>query len=384
MSDYILVLNAGSITLKFELFEGIRKLTTITVGSVERIGLPGSFISLKGSKLKKISARTHTQALREVFDVLPVPLSSIRAVGHRVVHGGERYQKPTLVTAAVLKWLEQYASIAPLHNPVNVAVIKTSKRMIPNKPHVAVFDTAFFSSLKPEHFLYAIPYLYYKKFGIRRYGFHGISHEYVTKQAAIRLRKKRSKINLITLHLGNGCSVAAIKQGRPLTTSMGYTPLEGLVMGTRSGNIDPAVPLILQRKLKQTPAQIERMLNTESGIRGLTGFTSDMREVLKAAGQSVTDYHGKKTFSQKERAKARLTLNIFINSLQHYIAAYGGLLGFVDAIVFTGGIGERSAAVRRLALRGLTISGRPCTLTIPTREELSIAQQVTHSVYLKL
>lgn len=383
MNDYILVLNAGSITLKFELFRSIRKLTTVTKGSVERIGLSGSFICVQGGKLKKILVRSHTQALREVFDVLPIQLSSIRAVGHRVVHGGERYQKPTLVTAAVLKQLKRYESIAPLHNPVNIAVIKASKRMIPNKPHVAVFDTAFFSSLKPEHFLYAIPYMYYKKFGVRRYGFHGISHEYVAKQAAIRLRKKRLKVNLITLHLGNGCSVTAIKQGRPLTTSMGYTPLEGLVMGTRSGSIDPAVPLILQRRLKQTPAQIEHILNTESGIRGLTGFTSDMREVLKAAGKPVTDYHGKQTFFQKERARARIALNIFINSLQHYIAAYAGLLGKVDAIVFTGGIGERSAAVRRLALRGLTISGSPRTLTIPTREELSIAQQVTHSVYLK-
>ncbi|MFA5135378.1 MAG: acetate/propionate family kinase [Patescibacteria group bacterium] len=381
MTSHILVLNAGSATLKFELFQNPRKLASVVAGSIERIGLRGSFACVRGGKPVRVAVRTHSQALHEALKMLPVPADNIGAVGHRVVHGGERYAKPVAVTSAVLRHLERYSKLAPLHNPVNISVIRASMKLMRRQRHVAVFDTSFFSGIAPEHYLYAIPYRYYLTLGIRRYGFHGISHGYATRCAAKRLGKKLSTANLITLHLGNGCSAAAIRNGKPVTTSMGYTPLEGLVMGTRSGSIDPAVPLVLQQALKKTPAQIDHLLNAESGLLGLSGFTSDMREILRAAGQPVSGYHGRAHFAVGQRTRARLALHAFIVRLQHYIAAYAGLLGTVDAVVFTGGIGERSAAVRRLAMGGLSLPGKPRVVIIPAREELAIAQQVARSVY---
>ncbi|MBU0597389.1 acetate/propionate family kinase, partial [Patescibacteria group bacterium] len=297
MKKLILICNAGSATLKFKLFD--YSLNQIASGNFEKIGLPGSFLKINKRYKRFGRVKTHSQALKHILNELRDNKQAIRLIGHRVVHGGEQFIKPTLVTKKVWHQIAKYNELAPLHNPSSLKVIQASFKILPKAQNIAVFDTAFYASLTPEQFLYALPYEFYRRHKIRRYGFHGISHKYVAGQAAKKLNKPLKKINLITVHLGNGCSITAVKKGRPIATSMGFTPLEGLVMGTRSGNIDPALPLFIQRKFKLGYDKVEKILNKESGLLGISGFTSDMREILKAAGYPVIDYHGRTKFTKQ-------------------------------------------------------------------------------------
>lgn len=380
MKKYFLVLNAGSATLKFKLFEYRGSLKKVIAGNFERVGLSNSFLIIGRQKWHFSKVSNHESALKIIFNRLGEKRSDIQVVGHRVVHGGEKFLRPTVVTKRVWQKLAEYCELAPLHDPANLAVIKACYKLLPKVKNIAVFDTAYYSSLKPSAFIYAIPYQLTERFHIRRYGFHGISHKYVAAQAAAKLKKSINEINLVTIHLGNGCSITAIQKGKPIATSMGFTPLAGLVMGTRSGDIDPALPIYIQKKLKFTPNQVGELLNKKSGLLGLSGFTSDMREILKAAGHRVIDYHGRTKFNRQQKARARLALDIFINRLRDYITLYASLLGKVDGIVFTGGIGERSPVVRRLAIRGLRLARKPKVLTIATNEELAIARSVKNIV----
>lgn len=376
MSKYILVLNAGSVTLKFKLFQYHSLSAEVIAGNFERIGLPGSFLFFGKRQWNFPKISNHIDALKIILEKFSDKQKNICVVGHRVVHGGERFFKPTIVNKKVLKQIAKYNELAPLHNPVNLKIIRACCKLLPKAKNVAVFGTAFYENLKPNNYLYALPYELYKRYGVRKYGFHGISHQYVASQAANKLKKSLSKVNLITAHLGDGCSVTAIKKGKPIATSMGFTPLDGLVMGTRCGDIDPALPLFIQKKLKLAPDQVDKLLNRKSGLLGLSGFSSDMREILKAAGYRVTDYHGRTGFSYQQKKRAQLALTVFINRLRSYLALYAGLLGKVDGIVFTGGIGERSQVIRRLAVKGLTMVKRPKVFAISTNEEFSIAKQV--------
>ena len=376
MNKYILVLNAGSATLKFKFFQYRSLSTEVIAGNFERIGLPDSFLFFGKEQWNFPKISNHVGALKIILDKLGDKKKNIHVVGHRVVHGGEKFFKSTVVSKKVWQQIAKYNELAPLHNPTNLKVIKACYKLLPKVKNVAVFDTAFYANLKPNNYLYALPYELYKRYGIRKYGFHGISHKYVASQAAIRLKKPVSQVNIISAHLGNGCSVTAIRKGKPVATSMGFTPLGGLVMGTRCGDIDPALPLFIQKKLKLTPDQVEKLLNRKSGLLGLSGFSSDMREILKAAGYRVTDYHGRTRFNYQQKKRAKLALEIFINRLRCYLTLYAGLLGRVDGIVFTGGIGERSPVIRQLAVKGLTIIKRPKVFAISTNEEFAIAKQV--------
>jgi len=378
---YILVINCGSATLKFKVFEFLN-LEEVLSGIVERVGLPGSFVELriKNQELRKsVRARNHEDALKIVLlqiENCKLKIKNFSIVGHRVVHGGEEFTKTTLVTPRVLQKLKKYNKLAPLHNPANLMGISACQKLLPKIKNIAVFDTAFYLTLPDYAYTYALPYEFYSKHGIRRYGFHGISHHYVTLEAAKKLKRPLKNLNLITCHLGSGCSITAIKNGEAVDTSMGFTPLEGLVMSTRAGDVDPAIPLYLMRELRISPQEIDKILNNESGLLGISGF-ADMREVLVAAGYKVAEFEqkNKKTKKQKNRL-ALLALKIFIYRVQKYISAYAGILGGVDAVVFTGGIGERNPTVRGLVMKGLKLLGRPKVLAIPTNEELMIVREV--------
>jgi acetate kinase len=376
---YTLVINSGSATLKFKVFE-FENFKEIISGIVERIGLAGSFVEIKSEKLKVknyCKAENHEEALRVVLEKISssqYQITDIALVGHRVVHGGEEFTKPTLITPEILKKIAKYDKLSPLHNPANLMGIKACFKHLSGAKNIAVFDTGFYSTLPDFAYTYAIPIDFYKKHGIRRYGFHGISHEYVANEAARILAKPLAKLNLITCHLGSGASVTAIRGGRAVDTSMGFTPLEGLVMSTRSGDLDSAIPLYLIRELKISPQEVDNILNKKSGLLGLSGF-SDMREVLAAAGYKVAGFNGKKVSAEKKKM-ASLALRVFVYRVQKYIAAYAGILGKVDAIVFTAGIGERNKKVRELIMKDIKIFGQPKVLAIPTNEELMIAKKV--------
>lgn len=365
----VLIINSGSATLKFKVFTSNLNLKEYCWGIVERIGLKKSFFiwQFKGKKARQINyaqgVPNHQKAMQIVFQQLRgLPL---RAIGHRVVHGGEEFVEPTLITPAILKRLEKYSQLAPLHNPANLAGIKACLKLLPQVPNIAVFDTAFYQTLSAHAYLYPLPFALYKKYKIRKYGFHGISHQYVAEEAAKKLGKSLAKLNLITCHLGSGCSITAIKNGKAIDTSMGFTPLEGLMMSTRSGNIDPAIILYLIQELKMKPQGVDALLNEQSGLRGIAGV-KDMREVLQAA----------KSGRGLAKKMAKLALQMFVYRAQQYIGAYATVLGGVDAIVFTAGIGERSAIVRQLILEGLKSLGKFKVLVIPTNEELMIARCV--------
>ncbi len=367
---YILVINAGSSTLKFKVFN-FDSLKTIKEGMIERISLLNSFITLNGEK-EINEVETHEEAFKLMIEKLADIKDDIGLVGHRVVHGGEDFTEPILLNKKVMRKLRKYNKLAPLHNPVNLNCIKASDKYMKNVPDVAVFDTAFYRTLPDYAYIYAIPYRYYKKYNIRRYGFHGISHQYVAQETAKKLKKPLKNLNLITCHLGSGCSITAIKKGEAIDTSMGFTPLEGLVMSTRSGSIDPAIPLYLIRKLKMSEDDVNNLLNKRSGIFGLSG-SMDMRELLIKAGYDVPNFKIKGRVTKKEKELAKLTLEIFIYNIKKYIGAYSIILDNVDGLVFTAGIGERSAIVRRLILKGLADFK---SVVIPANEELMIARQV--------
>jgi len=335
----IAVINCGSSSLKFKLF-AMPGAKVLRSELVEHIGEPNS------------SVANHFEAIES----LHVNFNEIDAVGHRVVHGGEKFVNSVLINEEVIKAITDLIPLAPLHNPANLEGIKVVLQKAPHIPQIAVFDTAFHATLKKEAFVYALPYELYEKHQIRRYGFHGTSHAYLLHEAAALLGKKTQETNIITLHLGNGASACAIKKGKSCDTSMGFTPLEGLVMGSRCGDIDPAIVLYLQESLHVTPDAIDEILNKKSGLFGLCG-DNDVRNIQ----------------NRKDDA-AKLALNIMVRRIQKYIGAYMVVLEDVDAIVFSGGIGENSSYVREAVMNNRVIKNIK-SLVIKTDEELQIVNE---------
>jgi acetate kinase len=357
----VLVLNCGSSSLKFQLVETDEELAragqdrTLAKGLVENIGGTAMirYEPLGGKVLKETEdILEHKIAVDRSLALLTDPQhgvirdrSEIAAVGHRVVHGGERFKASVLIDDDVLEGIEACFDMAPLHNPPNVRGYRAARAVLPKVPQVAVFDTSFHQTMPAEAYVYGIPYVLYQRHGIRRYGFHGTSHRFVSRRAAEMLGRSPEDpgLRVITCHLGNGCSVAAVRGGRSVDSSMGFTPLEGLVMGTRCGDIDPAVLLHIIAREEIGPAELNALLNKHSGLLGISGVSNDMRALLDAEA------------SGNERAK--LAVDVFCYRLRKYIAAYTGVLGGVDAVAFAGGIGENAPAVRARALTGLDALG---------------------------
>jgi acetate kinase len=349
----ILVLNSGSSSVKYKFFDSVEEIC-LAEGQVERVGLSGSLLHHRradGDHIRTgVEAVDHGQAIETVIAVL---LSKnhgvisdkreIEAVGHRVAHGGERFKGSVLITDEVMKAIEECIELAPLHNPNNLKGIEACSALLPGISQVAVFDTAFHHTVPSHAYIYAVPYILYRRYGIRRYGFHGTSHRYVAARTAERMSRSLDELRVITCHLGNGCSMAAIERGRSVDTSMGFTPLEGLVMGTRCGDMDPALVLYVMGKENLTVAEANAMLNKHSGLAGISGISSDMREIEKQAE------------SGKERAQ--LALDVFTYRVKKYIGAYAAAMGGIDAVTFTGGIGSNSPIVRAKSVEGLDFLG---------------------------
>lgn len=365
----VLVLNCGSSSIRYKLFD-MPEGQASAGGLLERIGESSSVLrhTSAGREVRREGrVPDHKEGLSWVVRALMDPEhgairepSEIDAVGHRVVHGGERFTGSVLVTPEVLEAIREFSTLAPLHNPPNLMGIEAAGDLLPHAPQVAVFDTAFHGTMPRYAYLYAIPYEYYEKYHIRRYGFHGTSHRYVTLRAAQILGRPLEELRLITCHLGNGCSMAAVKGGRSVDTSMGFTPLEGLVMGTRSGDVDPAIIPFLGRREGLSADEVEKVLNRRSGLLGLSGISNDMREVERAAEGG------------DERAK--LALEVFAYRVKKYIGAYIAVLGGLDALVFTAGIGENSYRMRERICEGLEVFGialdhRRNRRTVGRREE---------------
>ncbi|MCU9595288.1 acetate kinase [Caldibacillus thermolactis] len=346
----ILAINAGSSSLKFQLIE-MPQETVVTKGLVERIGLnDGIFsISVNGEKVTLTQdIPDHGVAVQLLLDQLInqgiiKSFDEIDGVGHRVVHGGESFSDSVLITPEVLKEIENVSELAPLHNPANVTGIKAFQEILPNVPHVAVFDTAFHQTMPESSYLYSLPYEYYEKYGIRKYGFHGTSHKYVTQKAAEMLGKPLEELRLISCHLGNGASIAAVQGGKSIDTSMGFTPLAGLTMGTRSGDVDPALIPYIMEKTGQSAEEVINVFNKKSGMLGITGFSSDLRDIEEAAKEG--------------NDRAELALQVFANHIHKYIGSYAARMNGVDAIIFTAGIGENSSTIRERVLTGLEFMG---------------------------
>lgn len=347
----ILVVNAGSSSLKFTLFNmESGENTVLASGQVERIGSDSPNLIYKrpdGFKSEEVIAiANHGEALSEVRRKLLDPqvgvlrnLSEVAAIGHRVLHGGEKVTQPVLITPEVKDIIRECFPLGPLHNPANLTGIEACEQDFPGVPNIGVFDTQFHQTMPPEAYLYAIPYDYYKQYGIRKYGFHGTSHHYVTLSTAEFLGKKLEDTTIITCHLGNGCSMAAVKNGKVVDTTMGLTPLEGLMMGTRSGDLDPAAVLRLI-ELGHSREEVDKILNKKSGLLGIGGINSgDMRDMINAAAEG--------------KAQAELAIKMFVRRVVKYIGAYYVLLGGAEALVFTGGIGEYSVPIRQRVMEGL-------------------------------
>jgi acetate kinase len=403
----VLVLNCGSSSLKFQLVDTDLERAAagtdrvLAKGAVDDIGGAGILkLEAAGRPPVKESAEVleHKIAVEKVVDWLGegsgilAGRKDIHAVGHRIVHGGERFKSSVRIDDAVLQGIEACFEMAPLHNPPNVKGYRAVRELLGDAvPQVAVFDTSFHQTMAPAAYMYGLPYVLYERHGIRRYGFHGTSHRYVSRRLAALLQRKPDEegLRLITCHLGNGCSVAAIRGGRSVDTSMGFTPLEGLVMGSRSGDLDPAILLHVMRKEELGPWEMNALLNKHSGLAGLSGISNDMRALLEA--------------EQEGNARARLAVDVFCHRLKKYIAAYVGVLGGVDGIAFAGGIGENAPAVRSRALEGLEALGialdhranddargkeldisprgaRVRAFVIPTNEEILIARDTLHLV----
>lgn len=394
----ILVINCGSSSLKFQLID----MTTEAVqakGLCERIGIDGSRIVYTPAGGEKMTIEspmpTHTEAIKLVLDCLTnaeygviKSLKEINAVGHRVVHGGEKFASSTIITDEVIKVIEECNELAPLHNPANLIGINVCRELMPGVPMVGVFDTAFHQTMPPESYLYAIPYEFYEKYGIRRYGFHGTSHKYVAQRAANMLNVNINDLKIITCHLGNGASVSAIKHGRCIDTSMGFTPLEGLVMGTRCGDIDPAIVTYIRQKENLPQGATNEILNKKSGVLGISGVSSDFRDLEEAVAEG--------------NERAALALKIFAKKVRFYIGAYIAEMNGVDAIVFTAGVGENDVNMRELICTDLgnlgikldimknkvkgketmvsTEDSKVKLLLIPTNEELMIARDTVNIV----
>lgn len=394
----ILVINCGSSSLKFQLIDSETE-QIIAKGLCERIGINGSrlvYSPMRGPKsgeklITEVPMHDHTEAIRLVINNLTneecgvvAGLDDIGAVGHRIVHGGEKFSDATVITDEVISAIRECNDLAPLHNPANLVGIESCKALMPNTPMVAVFDTAFHQTMPEEAYLYGIPYDYYEKYKIRRYGFHGTSHSYVSKRAADILGKEYANLKLIVCHLGNGASVSAVKNGECVDTSMGLTPLEGLIMGTRSGDIDPAIIEFIAHKEEKSIDDIMNILNKESGVLGLSGnFSSDFRDLEDA-------------YIEGQDASVR-AMKAFAYRVVKYIGAYVAAMNGVDAICFTAGLGENSAFIRTMICEYLGFLGikldeeannqrgkeliistkesRTSVLVIPTNEELAIARE---------
>ena len=394
----ILVLNCGSSSIKFQLIETDVEMIAanadrcIAKGSVERIGTdeavlhltvpPNPERSLTEEMLDHQAALNRAmQAFKEAKVVADI--SQIEAVGHRVVHGGERFSASVMIDEDVEKAIQQCSELAPLHNPHNLRGYLVARKLMPQVPQVAVFDTAFHQTMPPKAYLYGLPYTYYRRYRVRRYGFHSPSHRYVAFRCREMLGKAKGEANLITAHLGNGCSITAIEKGKSIDTSMGFTPLEGLLMGTRCGDIDPAIILYLMSKDELSFHDMSTLLNRFSGLYGISEQSNDMRELIAAAA--------------KEDKQCQVAIDAFCYRLRKYIGAYTAALGHVDGLVFTGGIGENAPLVRQKACEGLaelgyeidparngeavgktseisTDSSRIRIMVIPTNEELLIAR----------
>lgn len=345
----VFVVNCGSSSIKFQLIE-MRQKSQIATGMVERIGeeeseIVYSSVNCPGEIRVEKKVANHEDAMREIANLLADPsvgvianVSELYAIGHRVVHGGESFQKPALINSEVIRAIKDNSHLAPLHNPVNLVGIEACENLFKDISQVAVFDTAFHQSMPGVAFHYALPYKLYSDHKIRRYGFHGTSHFYISKLCAAFLKKELGEINLISIHLGNGCSITAVKNGRSIDTSMGMTPLEGLIMGTRSGDLDPAIHFFLADHLGMDAESIEGIFNKESGLKGICG-DNDVRDILKLREQNDK--------------RATLAISMYTYRIKKYIGAYMAVLGKVDAIVFTAGVGENSHVIRSLSLHGL-------------------------------
>ena len=398
----ILVINSGSSSVKFQVIETdlermqAQQDETLAVGQVEKIGMSDSRLLLKvpgrADYRSYHEILEHRAAIEWAMRTLSDPdagvlsdVSEIGAVGHRMVHGGEAFASSVLITPEVLAQIEQCSVLAPLHNPPNLRGYYAAHAALPKVPHVAVFDTAFHQTMPAHAYLYGIPFQFYKKHHLRKYGFHGTSHRYVAYRASRMLKRDRKELKLITIHLGNGASVAAVDRGRSIDTSMGFTPLEGLLMGTRTGDMDPAIVPWLMAMEELTLHQINTMMNKHSGLYGLSGISSDMREIEEARADG--------------NQRADVAFRMFAYRVRKYLGAYAAGMGGVDGVVFTGGIGENSSATRELALEKLEWMGlyldrqrnsehgggagfistedSPVkAMVIPTNEEMTIARDV--------
>jgi acetate kinase len=349
----ILVVNCGSSSIKYKLYE-FPKAVLIKKGLIEKIGEQNSPIL------------DHSQGIKELFshlikEKIVKDVKEISAIGHRVVHGGETFKKPHIIDQEVIEKIKECVQLAPLHNPANLAGIIGCREVLPNIPQVAVFDTAFHQTIPEYVYLYAMPYRYYKEYGIRRYGFHGTSHQFVAQSTAKLLKKSLNKLKLITCHLGNGCSITAINKGRVLDTSMGFTPLEGLIMGTRCGDVDVAAVFHIMEREKLTPEQMDVILNKKSGLLGVSGISNDIRAIKEKA--------------RKKDHLARLSLEMFLHRIKKYIGAYYLILGGADAICFTAGIGENNPDMINRLKKDISkiVPKKTKILVVPTDEEKMIA-----------
>ena len=388
----IFVINCGSSSLKYKLFD-MRDEDVLAEGIIERIGIENSFLQYEtkeGTDIKiEHEIPTHKEGIELLIETLLSDehgvlkdMDEIKAVGHRVAHGGEKFAHSTLIDDEVMKEIEDISDLAPLHNPANLMGIEVCKELMPETAQVAVFDTAFHQTMPEEAYTYALPYEYYEKYGVRRYGFHGTSHGYVARRAAEMMDQDFEDLKIVTCHLGNGASIAAVKNGESIDTSMGFTPLEGLVMGTRCGDIDPAIVPFIMDKENMTASEIDSVLNKESGLYGVSGVSSDMRDIEGAA--------------EEGNNQAQVALDIFNYRVKKYIGSYSAAMGGVDAVVFTAGIGENAIETREEILADLEymgikidkkandIRGKEQIITtddstvkamvIPTNEELVIAK----------
>ncbi|SFG52022.1 acetate kinase [Halobacillus alkaliphilus] len=350
MSNKILAINAGSSSLKFQLID-MPEETVITKGLVERIGLEDAVFTIEVNDEKDKTVTDipdHGEAVKILLDKLTSngvidSLDEINGVGHRVVHGGERFSESVLITDQVIKEIEEVSDLAPLHNPANLTGIRAFREVLPEVPHVAVFDTAFHQSMPEQSYLYSLPYEYYEEYGIRKYGFHGTSHKYVSERASEMMGRPVEQLRLLSCHLGNGASIAAIEGGKSIDTSMGFTPLAGVTMGTRSGNIDPALIPFIMEKTGKTANEVMNVLNKESGMLALSGFSSDLRDIEIRASEG------------DERAE--LALEVFAARIHKYIGSYAARMHGIDGIIFTAGVGENSYTMRERVLKGLEFMG---------------------------
>ncbi|QTD41423.1 acetate kinase [Sporosarcina sp. Te-1] len=395
----LMAVNAGSSSLKYQLLQ-MPEERVVVKGRFERIGLPQSIFVMQSDQVdvyETVDINSHADAVQLLLDAIIskgiiASYDEIDGIGHRVVHGGELFAESVVIDDQVIREIDKLSKFAPLHNPANIVGIVEFKKALPDVPAVAVFDTAFHQTMPESSYLYPLPYEYYKKYGIRKYGFHGTSHQYVTERAAKLLNRPLADTRFISCHLGNGASIAAVKGGKSLDTSMGFTPLAGVTMGTRSGNIDPALIPYIMEQTGKSAEQVISVLNHQSGMLALSGFSSDLRDIGMKAAEG--DH------------RAQLALDVFTDRIHKYIGSYAARMGGVDAIIFTAGIGENSPIVREKVLEGLEFMGvyfdpdlnemtgkevhinfpySPVkVLVIPTNEEIMIARETMETAGLSV